>query len=57
MISAPAVGHGPILGGSAQISGGKIGEEEAKDLAAALKNPLPMAVEVTIERGASEQGK
>ncbi len=51
--SAPGVKSGPIYGGSAQISGGNMGEHEARNLASALENPLQTPVSIEEERTAS----
>lgn len=53
VISAPGVRTGPIYGGSAQISGGNMGEREARNLASALENPLQTPVVIEEERTAS----
>jgi SecD/SecF fusion protein len=53
VISAPGVKTGPIYGGSAQISGGNMGEREARNLASALENPLQTPVVIEEERSAS----
>jgi SecD/SecF fusion protein len=53
VISAPGVKTGPIYGGSAQISGGNMGEREARNLASALENPLATPVAIEEERTAS----
>jgi len=53
VISAPGVKTGPIYGGSAQISGGNMGEREARNLASALENPLATPVAIEEERSAS----
>ncbi|MCE9609875.1 MAG: protein translocase subunit SecD [Chthoniobacter sp.] len=51
--SAPGVEKGAIYGGSAQISGGNMGESEARALASALENPLQTPVVIESERSAS----
>jgi len=51
--SAPGVKTGPIYGGQAQISGGSMGEAEARNLASALENPLQTPVSIEEERSAS----
>lgn len=53
VISAPGVKTGPIYGGQAQISGGNMGEREARNLASALENPLEVPVAIEEERSAS----
>lgn len=54
VISAPGVkSDGGIWGGSAQISGGSMGESEARNLASALENPLATPVAIEEERSAS----
>ena len=42
-----------IVGGRAQISGGSMGEKEARNLASALENPLETPVRIEMERSAS----
>ena len=51
--SAPGVKSGPIYGGSAQISGGNMGEREARNLASALENPLQTPVSIEEQRTTS----
>jgi len=52
--SAPTVkSEGGIWGGSARISGGSMGEKEARDLSSALENPLQTPVVIESERTAS----
>ncbi len=51
--SAPGVTNGAIWGGSAQISGGSMGDKEAHALASALQNPLQTPVAIEEERSAS----
>ncbi len=53
VLSAPGVEHGPIYGGSAEISGGNMSEKEARNLASALQNPLQTPVAIEEERSAS----
>jgi len=53
IISAPGVPHGPIWGGTAEISGGSMGEQEARNLSSALENPLQTPVKLLEERSAS----
>jgi SecD/SecF fusion protein len=53
VISAPGVRNGPIYGGRAQISGGGMGENEARNLASALENPLQTPVSVEEQRSVS----
>ena len=53
VLSAPGVPNGPIYGGNAQISGGSMGEAEARNLASALENPLQTPVAIEEERSAS----
>jgi SecD/SecF fusion protein len=51
--SAPGVKNGAIYGGRAQISGGSMKENEARNLASALENPLQTPVSIEEERSAS----
>jgi SecD/SecF fusion protein len=51
--SAPTCEKGAIWGGSASISGGSMGEKEARDLSSALENPLQTPVIIESERTAS----
>src|ERR1051325_886581 len=53
VISAPGVRNGPIYGGRAQISGGSMGEHEARNLASVLENPLQTPVSIEEERSVS----
>lgn len=53
VISAPGVRNGPIYGGNAQISGGNMGEREARNLASALENPLETPVSIEEQRSVS----
>jgi SecD/SecF fusion protein len=53
IISAPGVRNGPIYGGRAQISGGNMGEKEARNLASVLENPLQVPVSIEEERSVS----
>lgn len=53
IMSAPTVNNGPIYGGSAQITGGSMGEKEARDLASVLENPLQTPVSIEEERSVS----
>jgi SecD/SecF fusion protein len=53
IMSAPGVRNGPIYGGNAQISGGNMGETEARNLASVLENPLQTPVSVEEERSVS----
>ncbi|HET9418837.1 MAG TPA: protein translocase subunit SecD [Chthoniobacterales bacterium] len=53
VISAPGVRNGPIYGGRAQISGGNMGEREARGLASVLENPLQTPVSIEEERSVS----
>ncbi len=50
--SAPGVHEGPIYGGSATITG-NFGEQEARNLASALENPLATPVSIEETRSAS----
>jgi len=51
--SAPGVEKGAIYGGEAEISGGNMGEAEARNLASALENPLATPVAIEEERSTS----
>ncbi|MDQ2867342.1 MAG: protein translocase subunit SecD [Verrucomicrobiota bacterium] len=53
VFSAPGVRNGPIYGGQAQISGGNMDEQEARNLASALENPLQTPVSIEEERSVS----
>ena len=53
VISAPGVRNGAIYGGRAQISGGSMGEHEARNLASVLENPLQTPVSIEEERSVS----
>ena len=57
ILSAPTVDGSKypagITGGNAQISGGGMGEAEARNLASALENPLATPVKIEEERSAS----
>jgi SecD/SecF fusion protein len=53
VISAPGVRNGAIYGGRAQISGGNMGEHEARNLASVLENPLQTPVSIEEERSVS----
>lgn len=52
VISAPGVPNGPIYGGNAEITG-RFSEQEARNLASALQNPLQTPVKIEEERSAS----
>lgn len=52
VMSAPGVSKGAIYGGSAEITG-RFSEEEARNLASVLINPLAVPVEIEEERSAS----
>lgn len=53
IMSAPGVNNGAIWGGSAQITGGSMGEKESRDLASVLENPLQTPVSIEEERSVS----
>ncbi|MFL6594232.1 MAG: protein translocase subunit SecD, partial [Chthoniobacterales bacterium] len=50
--SAPSI-NAKYFGGRAQISGGRMGEKEARDLASSLENPLQTPVSIEEERSVS----
>lgn len=50
--SAPSI-NAKYFGGRAQISGGRMGEQEARNLASALENPLQTPVSIEEERSVS----
>ncbi len=52
VVSAPGVSKGPIYGGQAQITG-SFTEDESRNLASVLINPLSVPVEIEEERSAS----
>lgn len=52
VISAPNLNE-PITGGSAQITGGTMGETECRNLASVLENPLQTPVRILEERSVS----